>query len=288
MSQTLDHHEAELSRHPGRRDARAVRGHPEGLSQASVGPALRRVHRRPLGRPRLPGRHDDPRWILPADVDPLGAHPWYQAQPLERQIEIGLWRQANILKVGAAVREHPDPRHHAVRLRRSTTARRSSATSCTRRPRSATTTRCSRRRQPHRRRRPGHAVAHAPDRRGPAGAGSTLPVSFFIGVLAGEEPIDHTQKGILRGGKDLPPLMSRIMEIHVAEEARHISFAHEYIKRHGPNLGRDRQVRRLAALPGHHAGAVRPDHDAAQGVPQGVRHPAQGHEGPLLEGTGVA
>ncbi len=32
--------------------------------------------------------------------------------------------------------------------------------------------------------------------------------------------------------------MSRIMEIHVAEEARHISFAHEFIKLHGPNLGR--------------------------------------------------
>ena len=70
------------------------------------------------------------------------------------------------------------------------------------------------------------------------GAASTFPVSFFIGVLAGEEPIDHTQKNILRGGKSLPPLMSRIMEIHVAEEARHISFAHEFLKLHGPHLGR--------------------------------------------------
>ncbi len=42
---------------------------------------------------------NDERWILPA-TDPLGRHPWYQAQPLERQIEIGMWRQANVAKVG--------------------------------------------------------------------------------------------------------------------------------------------------------------------------------------------
>ena len=42
---------------------------------------------------------NDERWILPA-TDPLGRHPWYQAQPMERQIEIGMWRQANVAKVG--------------------------------------------------------------------------------------------------------------------------------------------------------------------------------------------
>ena len=42
---------------------------------------------------------NDERWILPAS-DPLGRHPWYKAQPLERQIEIGKWRQANVAKVG--------------------------------------------------------------------------------------------------------------------------------------------------------------------------------------------
>ena len=41
----------------------------------------------------------DPRWVLPS-ADPLGNHPWYQALPLERRIEIGLARQANIAKVG--------------------------------------------------------------------------------------------------------------------------------------------------------------------------------------------
>ncbi|WP_131814913.1 AurF N-oxygenase family protein, partial [Mycolicibacterium porcinum] len=42
---------------------------------------------------------NDPRWILPA-TDPMGGHAWYQAQPVERQIEIGMWRQANVAKVG--------------------------------------------------------------------------------------------------------------------------------------------------------------------------------------------
>ena len=42
---------------------------------------------------------DDERWILPG-TDPLGKHPWYQAQSRERQIEIGMWRQANVAKVG--------------------------------------------------------------------------------------------------------------------------------------------------------------------------------------------
>jgi P-aminobenzoate N-oxygenase AurF len=42
---------------------------------------------------------NDERWILPA-TDPFGRHPWYQAQSKQRQIEIGMWRQANVAKVG--------------------------------------------------------------------------------------------------------------------------------------------------------------------------------------------
>ena len=41
----------------------------------------------------------DERWILPA-TDPIGKHAWYRSQPTERQIEIGMWRQANVAKVG--------------------------------------------------------------------------------------------------------------------------------------------------------------------------------------------
>ena len=65
-----------------------------------------------------------------------------------------------------------------------------------------------------------------------------LPIPFFFGVLAGEEPIDHTQKNVLREGKMLHPIMERVMAIHVAEEARHISFAHEYLRKRVPYLSR--------------------------------------------------
>ncbi|MGY2062834.1 AurF N-oxygenase family protein, partial [Nocardia gipuzkoensis] len=45
---------------------------------------------------------DDPRWILDPAIDPLGATRWYREQSRERQIEIGKWRIANAIKVGAA------------------------------------------------------------------------------------------------------------------------------------------------------------------------------------------
>ncbi|MFY1621139.1 AurF N-oxygenase family protein, partial [Micromonospora sp. WMMD736] len=67
-------------------------------------------------------------------------------------------------------------------------------------------------------------------------AAGPLPIVFFFGVLAGEEPIDHTQKNVLREGKTLHPIMERVMAIHVAEEARHISFAHEYLRKRVPHM----------------------------------------------------
>ena len=63
-----------------------------------------------------------------------------------------------------------------------------------------------------------------------------LSVVFFIGVIAGEEPLDHAQKSVLREGKSLHPIMERVMAIHVADEPRHISFAHEYVRKRLPQL----------------------------------------------------
>lgn len=68
-----------------------------------------------------------------------------------------------------------------------------------------------------------------------------LPIPFWFGILAGEEPIDHTQKNVLREGKQLHPIMERVMAIHVAEEARHISFAHEYLRKRVPHLSRGKR-----------------------------------------------
>jgi hypothetical protein len=179
----------------------------------------------------------DRRWVLP-ESDPLGRHPWYRAQPLERRIEIGRWRQANVAKVGLQFESilirglmnysfwvpngSPEYRyclHESVEECNHTLMFQEMVN------------------------RIGVDVPGMPrvlrwlSPLVPLVAGP-LPVPFFFGVLAGEEPIDHTQKEVLREGGDVHPIMSRVMAIHVAEEARHISFAHEYLRKRLPHLSR--------------------------------------------------
>ena len=177
----------------------------------------------------------DRRWVLP-ESDPLGRHPWYRAQPLDAQIAIGQWRQANVAKVGLQFESilirglmnysfwvpngSPEYRyclHESVEECNHTLMFQEMVN------------------------RIGADVPGMPrvlrwlSPLIPLVAGP-LPVPFFFGVLAGEEPIDHTQKDVLREGRDLHPIMSRVMAIHVAEEARHISFAHEYLRKRLPHL----------------------------------------------------
>ncbi|NYI99793.1 hypothetical protein HNR19_000492 [Nocardioides thalensis] len=178
----------------------------------------------------------DPRWSLPA-VDALGAHPWYQEQSEERRIAIGLWRQANVCKVGLQfenilirgimqyvftvpngspefrylTHEATEETHHTQMFQEFVN----------------------------------RAGVEVPGMRRVIRVASPIipwvasifPEWFFTMVLAGEEPIDHIQKAILRSSDDLHPLLERIMQIHVAEEARHISFAHEYLLERVPELG---------------------------------------------------
>jgi hypothetical protein len=72
--------------------------------------------------------------------------------------------------------------------------------------------------------------------------GRRFPELFFLFVLGGEDPIDHFQRQTLRSGKDMHPLLERIMRIHVTEEARHLSFARMALKRRVPRLGWFRRV----------------------------------------------
>ena len=115
-----------------------------------------------------------------------------------------------------------------------------------------------------------------------------LPIPFWFGILAGEEPIDHTQKNVLREGKTLHPIMERVMAIHVAEEARHISFAHEYLRKRVPHLPRRKRFWLSLYVPLDHAGAVLGHHRSAAGVLEGIRHPALGAQGDLLQIARVA
>src|SRR5699024_8364513 len=48
---------------------------------------------------------------------------------------------------------------------------------------------------------------------------------------------------------DIHPIMKSVMQIHVAEEARHISFAHEFIERRAPRLSRIRRFASSLAMP---------------------------------------
>ncbi len=65
-----------------------------------------------------------------------------------------------------------------------------------------------------------------------------LPGTFFFGVLAGELPIHHMQKNMLRENRSLHPIMEKVIGIHVAEEARHISFADQFLSKRVPHMAR--------------------------------------------------
>lgn len=182
--------------------------------------------------PELALDPDDPRWVLSPEYDPLGATRWYRELPLERRIEIGKWRVANAVKVGAAFE---------------TILIRGMMQYIAKLPNGATefryclhemTEECN------------HIQmfqelvnrigADVPGMRPLFRAlspfiglmGGFAPAILFIGILGGEEPIDHYQKAIIRDGANLPPMVVRAMEIHIAEEARHISFAAEFLRAH--------------------------------------------------------
>jgi hypothetical protein len=68
-----------------------------------------------------------------------------------------------------------------------------------------------------------------------------FPELFFIFVLGGEDPIDHVQRRALVRARPVPPLLRRVMQIHVTEEARHLCFARHFLKARVPRLGAPRR-----------------------------------------------
>ncbi|WP_336087439.1 AurF N-oxygenase family protein [Nocardia sp. SSK8] len=182
--------------------------------------------------PEMTVDRDDPRWVLSPELDPLGATSWYQNLPLERRVEIGRWRQANAAKVGLAFESIliRGMMQYAMALPNGSPEFRYCLHEMTEecnhiqmfqelvnrigddvpgmRPLFRLTS-------------PFIGVA-----------GGYFWAILFIGILGGEEPIDHYQKALLRSGSATQPTLRRIMEIHIAEEARHISFAHEFLRDH--------------------------------------------------------
>jgi P-aminobenzoate N-oxygenase AurF len=180
---------------------------------------------------------NDPRWVLSA-TDPLGRHPWYQAQPLEKQIEIGMWRQANTAKIALQLESIliRGLMHYTFWVPNGSPEYRYCV--------HETIEECNH----------GMMFQELVNRIGlnvpgmprwlrwispaiPLYAGP-LPGTFFVGVLAGELPIHNMQKSMLREDKSPHPIMEKVMAIHVAEEARHISFADQFLTKRVPHMVR--------------------------------------------------
>ncbi|GAA1481511.1 diiron oxygenase [Gordonia sinesedis] len=181
---------------------------------------------------------NDPRWILSYEVDPIGRSAWYQSLPQEKQIRIGMWRQANVAKVGLqfesilirGLMQYSFKLRNGAQEFRYTTHE--SKEECN------------------------HTLMFQElvNRIGMDVPGAKVgyrlispivplfstiwPNIFYFGVLGGEEPIDHLQKDFLRTRSNLHPAMAAVMQLHVAEEARHISFAHHHLRKTIPAKSR--------------------------------------------------
>ncbi len=199
--------------------------------------------------PELAVDPHDSRWVLDPEVDSLGAHPWYQAQPLEMQVEIGRRRVANAIKVGAAFESVliRGLMHYAMELPNGSPEFRYCMHEMTEE--------CN-----HIQMFQELVNRIGEDVPGPrphfrllmplaAFFGGYTPLVFMIGILGGEEPIDHYQKSLMRTGRPMQPTMQRVMQIHIAEEARHISFADAFLRFHLPRQSRVTQALLAVAFP---------------------------------------
>ncbi|MEV4066517.1 AurF N-oxygenase family protein [Nonomuraea dietziae] len=183
----------------------------------------------------------DPRWELPP-VDKLGRHPWYRSRSPETRARIGLWRVATAMKIGLQF-ENLLKRgllNYAYRLPNGSPEFRYVY---------------------HETIEEGHHGmmfqefvnrTKLPIRGMPGPLSLLAQVApwiplistelFFVFVLGGEDPIDHVQRKVLKDGYKHHPLEEAIMRIHIAEEARHISFARHYLRRRVPRMPRYRRL----------------------------------------------
>jgi hypothetical protein len=188
---------------------------------------------------------EDPRWELAPD-EPLGATAWYRGQPPAVRARLGLHTLATFMKIGVefesvlkrglleftarlpgdapefryAYHEIIEEAQHSLMFQEFVNRTGLPVTGL------SPLLRLGARRVVHFARR--------------------LPELFFVFILGGEDPIDHVQRTMLRSGRPIHPLLRRIMQIHVIEEARHLCFARQYLREHVPRLGPVR--RRLLAV----------------------------------------
>jgi len=188
---------------------------------------------------------DDPRWQLEPD-DVLGATEWYRSQPAEIRSRIGLHMLANFMKIGV-IFEYVLKRgllEYANRLPTGSPEFRYCYHETIEEAQHSLMFQEFINRTGFK--IPGLSGV---ERRGAEFVvryARKFPELFFIFVLAGEDPIDYVQRQTLRKNReDIHPLLRRIMQIHVTEEARHMSFARHNLRKRVPELSNTRR-RRLA------------------------------------------
>lgn len=215
------------------------------LSKASVDKHWDAYADIPWDDPELRVDPADPRWILPP-IDGLGATEWYRSQPVEVQAQIGLWRVATTMKIGLqfenllkrglltyayhlpngspefryVLHETTEECHHSMMFQEFVNRSKMPI-----------------RGMPKALELISQVVPYIP---------LISTELFFVFVLGGEDPIDYFQRQTIKSGHRLHPLQETIMRIHIAEEARHISFARHYLKHRVPRMRRLR--RRILGL----------------------------------------
>jgi hypothetical protein len=223
-------------------DRKAYVGVIQRLSKASVDKHWEAYADIPWEDPDFKVDPDDPRWILPP-IDRLGATAWYRAQPENVQAQIGLWRVATMMKIGLqfenllkrgllgyayklpngspefryVLHETTEECHHAMMFQEFVNR---TGMPIKGMPRSLDLI--------------AQVAPHIP---------RISTELFFVFVLGGEDPIDYFQRQTIKNGHVKHPLQDKILRIHIAEEARHISFARHYLKHRVPRIN---PVRRKA------------------------------------------
>jgi hypothetical protein len=220
----------------------------ERLSKASVDKHWDAYADIPWADPEFKVDPDDPRWILPS-VDPLGRTEWYRSQPPEVQSRIGLWRVATMMKIGLQF-ENLLKRgllSYAYRLPNGSPEFRYVLHEASEECQHAmmfqefvNRTKMPIRGMPKALDVLSQVAPHIP---------RISTELFFVFVLGGEDPIDYVQRKTVKNGEALHPLQETIMRIHIAEEARHISFARHYLRHRVPTMPDPRRRALSVATP---------------------------------------
>jgi P-aminobenzoate N-oxygenase AurF len=217
-------------------DASAYRALIERLARQSVAKHYDAYLDIPWDDPAYAIDPADPRWEL-TDDDPLGATAWYRALPPPERARFGMELIASFAKIGSqfenvlqrgllefamrlpngapeyryCMHEVIEEGQHSLMFQEFVN-------------------------------RTGLAIPGLPrwiqvGARAVVGLARRFPELFFLFVLGGEEPIDHVQRESLRTGQYAHPLIRRISQVHITEEARHLAFARAYLRHHVPRLG---------------------------------------------------